>query len=323
MLLRLRAGWKTVLGFFGGGIALAILLLHLITNQYMIIAPAESTDQLGTAATALASAAGLSSLSSLLGSSTSSDFARYQALLTSTDVAKLIIRDDPNIMHSVFWKSWDSSTNTYNPPGSIFAWPVAGVMWVLGFPAWHPPGQDDLANVLTNNVSVIADDTSTTYTIAYSNPDRKAAVRFLADAHHEADTLLRNQELAKHQLRVQKLNEWLKTVTLDDQRQVVLGLLANELSMMLTLNTDKYLASDMLAPPIASTDPTWPSPPMFLIAGALLGLIVGCTWVWLVDVAALKRWAFVGRLRYRIVSFGPVKWSWRRIAALSGRDAGI
>jgi hypothetical protein len=270
--------WPLVLAVELIAVGLAVLCLHIVTYKYTVtmeVSPVESANAaqrstLGVAVTALA-ASGLGSTQD------TNQIELYMAALTSIRVAT-VIANKPEIMHRLFDREWDPSTQSWRPPksGPLFAL-GADLERLLGFPppkAWAPPDAKSVLMLLEKRIVIDYQPNRPLVTITYRNSDPRFGVEFVEAIHEAADAQLRETVLLRSTAYISYLLKELQSVDVVTYRDALAQVLAQEELQRIQTQADVPYAIEVFAPPTASPRPTTPEAPVVLIAAALAGLIL-------------------------------------------------
>jgi hypothetical protein len=257
MLALVIRRWRLVLAVELISIGLAVLFLHLVTYKYTITMQVSPVDS-GSAE----QKSGLGGAFAALTGSLTPDVNRielYMAALTSIKVAKAIA-DKPDIMHGLFYKEWDSTTQSWHPPRGPLPALISGLENLLGFPpkAWAPPDAKSVLELL----------------ITYRDKDPRFGVALVEAIHEAADGQLRKAVLFRTTAYIDYLLKELQSIDVVPYRNALAQVLAQQELQRIQTLADVPYAIEIFSPPTASPMPTTPLAPVVLVATALAGLML-------------------------------------------------
>ena len=275
----IRNGYKTVLVTMGVVLLACWIYITFCTQYYtatMLVSPT-ALENAPSASSALSSVAGLASMAGIsIGSTNSSDFEKYVALLQSRDVADDLAKNQ-YIMSNAFPKWWDADSKKFVHP-----WGILGVVdWLyrfaLGVPDWHSPTGEDLWLYLQQNLIINANAANTINTIQFKHPNPKFSAAFLQLVHDDANAIMREAARVTSEHRIAYLDKQLLLVTNQADQQALITLLTQEQQKAMLVAADKYYAATMLDPPQSTYWPTWPPGIVLTAAAILIGFLAACT----------------------------------------------
>lgn len=268
----------------GASFVLAVLLssiyLHSQPFEYSIAmkVTASASSQNGGATRA----PGLSGLASLAGISTGSQggaspFEAYLETFSSVESAAILARD-PTIMRTVYAGDWDAKSGAWSEPGHSVRGRILGALKeLLGFPPrrWHQPGPRDLAAYLDGAVMIRKDTKSPVVVLAIDNPNPEFAKRLLLAASRATDSLIRQNSLTRGRENVEYIRGRLPTVTVAEHRLALIETLSDQEKSVMWASSSAPFAVSVLSGPSSSLAPTKPNSVAVILAGAMIGLMVG------------------------------------------------
>lgn len=253
----------------------SLLLLLIMPPAYdarMVVAPVamqHGASKLG----------GLMSLTSAFGvhlNSGNDDFEKFRLLLTSSIVAKRLEQAHKNqVLSKMFPGQWSRAQERWIEPEGLR--PVVGraLRTMFGLPGWVPPNADSLAELLKKRVHVNTVPESDLLEVTFSSRDPQFARNLLLWLYEGADEQLRDSALAASQQELAYINQKLKTVTVVQDREALVGVLFQlEQKIMMAHATGAYAAMVVDGPSVSNL-PNSPKPVWFIVFGVLFGLMFG------------------------------------------------
>lgn len=230
------------------------------------------------------------SLLALGSSQLQSPIDHFTVAMTSRPVAQLLINKQ-GIDKILFEDQWNTETNSWKPKPGIFAWIKRQINVVFGLPAWTPPDESDLAELLQDKIDVTLTDTDGTLQLSYENKDPKVAALVLQSLYDDTMTIIRQDQ-------VNALEHVFDTVLnrLNNTHNVILKSsitdFASQSLVEMTRASARSVEVGVLNPVRVSATPTSPRPLLNMLIGVLLGLLIIGSW-YLFDLTA---WTVRARL---------------------------
>lgn len=258
---------------------IAILWMRISGPAYiarMVVGPAEGLPQSsGSSASSLLSSlgGGISGLGSLLGSTRTPLYQRFEELLSSQQVAARL-QAKHQVMQHLFRHSWNSQQGIWTRPHGLIAGISATVHDFFGTPEWSPPDASALSIEIEKKL-VISDTKDTGLRqIEYEDESRDFSLQMLTWLYQEADATIRESDIVRTRAQIAYLRNELDSVTSVEQRLGLTNLLeAQEQRQMLLLSNAPYGAS-VIVPPEAPTKPNSPKIGLTLALAAIVGFVV-------------------------------------------------
>ncbi len=284
---------RIVWGLIIFAITIGAAYMYIAKPQYtvtMIVGPSPaSANANGKAASALSSLSGATSaLSGLLGTSTTptqlAPMDEFMQLIISPRVAQDMINKDPSILPTIFYKEWDAAKKEWHPPPGPISMIGQIVYKIFGLPSYAPPTAQRLATYLSTALTITEVGSTAMQQISFTFVDPKFTVKFMSDLRASADAIVRKeaQDLADKQ--IDYLQQKLATTQQLDQRQMLLGLLQNQVMTRMSINSSLPYAAIMVQAPVATDLPTAPNPFTVITIALVVGFLTG---VFLALLAAL------------------------------------
>jgi hypothetical protein len=178
------------------------------------------------------------------------------------------------VSRRLFAESWDGERQVWRAPRTVKIFLKSIMYGLFGLPAWAPPDAMQLSGYLGNQIQVVPDGINV-YQISYSYTDPKFAQWFLGAVVQLADarTLQVTKNTTKSQLR--HLRESLDSTASVEFRQAIVGAFVNKQYQSLMAVEGQPFALTILSSSSVSSQPVSPKPPLFIVAGAILGALAG------------------------------------------------
>jgi Chain length determinant protein len=208
---------------------------------------------------------------------------RYLEILASPLVAQRL-EAEHQVLQRLFADQWDAERQAWRPPSGLVPRIEGAVSRFFGYPAWKPPGPEDLAGYFGRTLEVrrpIA--TSALRRIELSRSDGAFAAHLLALLHETADDVLRQEARRRVAQQITHLEDALGATDDPPRREALNGLLGQVYQQQAMLASDLPFAVELVSPPAASATPTSLSPLLILALAAVVGAIVGMLLVFLRD----------------------------------------
>ena len=277
---RARRHYRLLFVFWAVAVILWIPLVAVWPDAYTaqaVIAPANglSTRPLNGIGSALSKFGG----SSLLGTSgTVSPFDVYIELLKSRRLAQYLASHD-HMMQVVFSSQWNVQTGGWRARSSL----LGGIsLWLKGYwgiPVEQHPTTDDLWGYLRQHLEVSSTQSpssafSSIMQLSFTDSNRNDAQLILSAMLNGADKILRSSRQRDVLARIVFLRNSLRSVTMADQRETLISILAEQEQDLTILSADKRYAYALLDPPSAPISPSSPKPAQILAILMLLALVL-------------------------------------------------
>jgi hypothetical protein len=234
----------------------------------MVVGESEGLPQMNSGVSLLGSIGG-GGLSSLLGSSHSPLYERFEELLTSQRVADSLQKDH-RVMQHLFRKRWDPANQQWVRPSGILAWVSASLHEFFGMPAWTPPGIANLTQEIQKKLSISDTKNTNLRQIEYEDEDRQFALSMLHWLYQAADGAIRDDDIVRTRNEITYLRQELNKVTGVEHRTAIMNLLeVEERRQMLLLSNAPYGATVI----VSSEAPIKPNAPKISLTYGLATLV--------------------------------------------------
>ena len=235
----------------------------------------------------------LSSLFSFGITQTSSDYVRYQQLMSSTIVAERL-QQKYGMLQYVFSGAWDPQKKAWKESITWRNYLLGWLFDIAHVPIWTPPDISSLAAWLQGNIQILPSTQTDIVNISMASSDPAFATRVLLLTHHEANEVLRSQVEVRSKEKAAYLRQRLSQTDVEDYRQTLLALLSVEEKTLMVTETNNEYAAEILSPPTRSTAPISPRPVLSVFVAVIVGMLAGITVVVLFGPDWLRKgWTFL------------------------------
>ena len=226
--------------------------------------------------------AGLGGLASLAGVSLptggSGDFAKFQALMKSEELA-VKLTDDDRIMRSVFKSEWDDAQHAFVQPergqvGEI----VSQVKYALtGDEAadYRAPDAARLSNVISGNVSLSEDNNTGFLSLSMEVVDSEFAAYLLQKLVVETDNMLKEDYIKSGSQALAFYQDKIGRARSQEHREALAKMIASEEQKQMLASRDGPFVAEVIIGPATSLNPTSPKSSLVLALSIVLGLFFG------------------------------------------------
>lgn len=205
-----------------------------------------------------------------------SDFTRAIQLLTSPEVAGILLKDTSLPIEEKLLQQ-----------RGVFAG-VKSMLWKLaGQRVSEKHDAAALSSVLADRLSVGSLGRSPMRAVSFRDKDRDFTIALLNAVYKATDTHLREQAQARTASEIAFLRVALNHVTLSDQRKALSDLLMAQEQTQLLISVDLPFAADQIQAANASANADWPPIGLVLFFALCIGLFSGFS---IVYALAVKQW---------------------------------
>lgn len=142
----------------------------------------------------------------------------------------------------------------------------------------RPDTPEKLSVYLRRHIDIEPVGTTPLRRLVYTHPDRDFAVRFLATIAQEADAVIKREIQARADSRAAYLEQALAETRNPEHRQAITALLMEQEHVKMILAIDEPFAAAVAEPAFALPRPVWPRKaivlPLMAAAGAFLGMVL-------------------------------------------------
>jgi hypothetical protein len=264
----------TVLVAMAVGLLASILYLHVAPRRYAVqlyITAAEPTSNAPKGLAALSSLAGLN-----IGPAENPKFREFLAAIKSPVAAEAIMQN-PAMVRAIFPREWSGSEGRWRQPASALRAPVRVLKRILGIPVvpWTPPDAARVNLFLQDNLKVIPDAKSGLVTLELDSERPQQAEALLVTLNKAIDDWMRNHDLQHANDYIAYLTQELSKATVEELREALATSLSEQEKARMLASAPLPYVSDMLGTPTFSTKPAYPRAIPLLLAGIIMGFLVG------------------------------------------------
>ena len=268
-----RFRWLIALGVVAGLILGAVYEI-IATARYtatVVVVPATNRTDLPQLRGGLAALSGLAG--GKLGGNNVNSMDRFTFLLTSTRLAERQIARRP-ILLVLFPERWDARHRGWVPPTGFVQGISESLKQIFGIPTLIAPDKFAVAKTYEKNLAQAKIGDTELIRISYNDKDPARAVQVLRWIVDDANEIVRGDAAQRAQQQSAYLRERLRTSTIQDYRETLLSLLAQEEQTLMLSSSRLPFAADTIEGESTSPVPTSKRPFTTMMAGALLGLML-------------------------------------------------
>ncbi len=199
-------------------------------------------------------------------------FSTYTQLLTSNRLYA-VLAQSPKFMQTIFYKRYDPKTKQWIPPGGLPSRMLNLVREAFHYNIHTAPNQDDLAQFLQKQLTVVTSATEPFVTVSLTFYDPHQAEMLLSTLLVTADNIVREDVRKDTAARLAYLERILPTVTQADQRASMISILSSQQQQMMMIASNKLFASYIVASPYANLKPTSPNITVYAYIVILLAIV--------------------------------------------------
>lgn len=276
VLLFLLRGWAFYVVGGALGLLAAVGWLNLKQPTYEATMMVELLDSSVQQSSIMQQLADVPFLAGLGGSKGADPLARFELILESADLARLL-QERHRIAAVLFSDQWDPTAGRWTKPDDFGKDTKSLIKKVLGLPVpetWVPPTYAEMGLVVAAKLEV-AQAAGPLVRITFRHKDQAVAETLLAWVRAAADDVMRAQAFAKSEERVAYLTSRLDDTTVRDYRQVLLRMIANEEVSLMTASVDAPYAVAPFQEPSVSRYPSVDNAALILVGLTALGLVLG------------------------------------------------
>jgi hypothetical protein len=264
----------TVLAAMAVGLIASVGYLHVAPRRYAVqlyITAATPTSKTPNGLAALSSLAGLD-----LGASENPKFREFLAAIKSPVAAEAIIGNQA-MVRVIFPREWSVSEGRWREPPSLLRAPARLVKRILGIPVvpWAPPDAARVYEYLHDNLKVIPDAKSGIVTLELDSERPRQTETLLVTLNQAIDDWMRAHDLQHASEDIDYLSQELSKATVEELRVALATALSDQEKERALASAPLPYISDMLGTPTFSKRPAYPQPIPVLLAGIILGFLVG------------------------------------------------
>jgi LPS O-antigen subunit length determinant protein (WzzB/FepE family) len=252
----------------GLGVA-AIVMSPTRWTSRLIVMPTEASQQLSDLLRNAGSSMLANSLSSLTGNEQITYFDRFSKQLTSVSTAGAL-KDHPGLVESLMDLRWNDEKKIWEADSVL-----TPVKAALGLDTSADTSPQAIAEFLRKNVDQEQDRDSPITTLSLEATDPDVARQTLAYLHQYSDDQIKQAIYQQTQSKLEYLQRRLQSVTVNDYRQTLIGLILDQEKILMLIQPNLPFAAEALEKPEVLVQPTSPKKGRILAIAAVLGLMVG------------------------------------------------
>lgn len=268
-----RFRWLIVAGFVLG--ILAALAYEIVaTPRYTattVLVPAVNRTDVPQLRGGLAALSGLAG--GKLGGNNVSSMDRFGFLLTSTRLAARQI-DRRRILWVLFPERWDPVGRRWKAPDGMLQDLIGGMKQIFGIPPWTAPDVFAVTKVYEKNLAQAKVGDTELVRLSYSDTDPARAQRVLRWIVDDANEIVRGDAALRARQQSGYLRDRLRTSTIQDYRDTLLSLLAQEEQTIMLSSSQLPFAADTIEGNAISLVPTSKRPVKTALGGGVIGLVL-------------------------------------------------
>jgi uncharacterized protein involved in exopolysaccharide biosynthesis len=255
-------------------IAIALGVVWIIQSPVrytsrLIVMPTEASQQLSD----LLRNSGGSSLASSLGSLTGSEqvtyFDKFSKQLTSVGTAGSL-KAHSGLIEGLMDLRWNDQKKIWE--STSIATPIKAA---LGLDTTADTSAQAVAEFLRKNLGQEQDRDTPITTLSIDAQDAEVARQTLALIYQYSDDQIKKSTYEQTQSKLEYLQRRLQSVTVNDYRQTLIGLILDQEKILMLIQPNLPFAAQTLEQPEILSEPSSPKKGRTLIAAILIGLVVG------------------------------------------------
>jgi uncharacterized protein involved in exopolysaccharide biosynthesis len=262
------------------GIVAALLIMRLLPPAYeatMILIPAPTLTRSNDAPPSPQGIGGLlSTVFSRQDQNSAGSVARFQALFTAPETVERADKEH-GLLRRLYKSNWDEATGTWRQQsGGILSTIRQSLREIVGLPGWQPPNYQTASQQLEKSIKIQPREQTLLWDVSTESHDPTLVRDLLVWMHDAADSLVREQMMARTQENIAYLTDALQHVASVDQRLALTNLLTSQDELMMMSKAGSSFAMEIVRPPLVPTQPK-SRLASFLAIGFLGGLLIGGT----------------------------------------------
>lgn len=187
------------------------------------------------------------------------EWSRYVYTITSVRLAQKLNREY-NMLHTVFSTRWDEKTHSWKPTPGFGAAVSRFFRGLFGLPPDPVPDIASLQGYVSSNVFLATDKETGATSLSTVAGDPKAGLTLLLRVHYAAVELVRDEIATRNAAKIDYLDRTIKTTANDQQRQILISMLAQTEQTQMLLNNDLPFAAQIIDTPVVPALPGSPAP---------------------------------------------------------------
>lgn len=252
----------------GLGVAWVLVAPKRYTSR-LVIMPTEASQQLSDLLRNAGASVIANSLTSLTGNEQITYFDRFSKQLTSVNTASAL-KEHAGLIESLMSLRWNDQKKFWE--ADSFLTPVKAY---LGLDTDVDTSAQAVAEFLRKNLNQEQDRDSPITTLSLDATDAEVARQTLGYLHQYSDDRIKQAIYQQTQSKLEYLQRRLQSVTVNDYRQTLIGLILDQEKILMLIQPNLPFAAEALEPPEVLSEPTSPKKARILAVAGLLGLALG------------------------------------------------
>ncbi|MGO1076744.1 Wzz/FepE/Etk N-terminal domain-containing protein [Inquilinus sp. CA228] len=260
----------------GLGVAWIVVAPTRFTSR-LVVMPTEASQQLSDLLRNAGSSVIANSLTSLTGNEQITYFDRFSKQLTSVNTASAL-KEHAGLIESLMNLRWNDQKKFWE--SDSFLTPAKAY---VGLDTDVDTSAQAVAEFLRKNLNQEQDRDSPITTLSLDATDAEVARRTLGYLHQYSDDRIKQAIYQQTQSKLEYLQRRLQSVTVNDYRQTLIGLILDQEKILMLIQPNLPFAAEALEPPEVLSEPTSPKKARILAVAGLLGLALGTFFAYRLD----------------------------------------
>ncbi|WP_342239521.1 Wzz/FepE/Etk N-terminal domain-containing protein [Inquilinus sp. OTU3971] len=260
----------------GLGVAWVLVAPKRYTAR-LVIMPTEASQQLSDLVRNAGASVIANSFTSLTGNEQITYFDRFSKQLTSVNTASAL-KEHAGLIESLMNLRWNDQKRFWE--ADSFLTPVKAY---FGLDTDVDTSAQAVAEFLRKNLNQEQDRDSPITTLSLDATDAEVARRTLGYLHQYSDDRIKQAIYQQTQNKLEYLQRRLQSVTVNDYRQTLIGLILDQEKILMLIQPNLPFAAEALEPPEVLSEPTSPRKARILAVAGLLGLVLGTFFAYRLD----------------------------------------
>ena len=254
-----------------------ILVAPTRYTSRLVIMPTEASQQLSDLLRNAGASVIANSLTSLTGNEQITYFDRFSKQLTSVNTASAL-KEHAGLIESLMSLRWNDQKKFWE--ADSFLTPVKAY---FGLDTDVDTSAQAVAEFLRKNLTQEQDRDSPITTLSLDATDADVARQTLGYLHQYSDDRIKQAIYQQTQSKLEYLQRRLQSVTVNDYRQTLIGLILDQEKILMLIQPNLPFAAEALEPPEVLSEPTSPKKARILAVAGLLGLALGSLFAYRLD----------------------------------------
>jgi uncharacterized protein involved in exopolysaccharide biosynthesis len=275
-----RAAWTrgwlvalVVVVFIGLGIGLIAISPTRYASR-LVVMPTEASQQLSDLLRNAGGSVIANSLSSLTGTEQVTYFDRFSKQMTAVGTAAAL-KTHPGLVESLMDLRWNDDKKIWESTSIATA-----IKTALGLDTSVDVSAQAVAEFLRKALTLEQDRDSPIMTLSIDAQDAEVARLTLSSLYQYSDDQIKQAIYQQTQSKLEYLQRRLTSVTVNDYRQTLIGLILDQEKILMLIQPNLPFAAEALEQPEILTDPSSPKKVRILALFAVAGLVFGAGWAY-------------------------------------------